>query len=92
MANKMTGTSDMKIQPVRIQVRTMMNKADLNRRFITFSSDIKNVGYIGCTDDGLLIISQDNGYLRIDWNDLDLFVEELTEYVDQLKLRKRAEA
>lgn len=76
-----------KLPPISLDTAMIMQSADLKNNLISFSSNIKGVGYIGSPGDGIVVVTNKNGYLRMSIDDMPTMLEELQEYYDQLKMR-----
>lgn len=78
-----------KLPPIFLDTAMIMQSADARNNLISFSSDIKGVGYIGSPGDGIVVVTNKNGYLRIGIDDIPVMLKELQEYYEQLKMRSR---
>lgn len=78
-----------KLPQIKIDLNMLMLAVESRKDLISFPSSIKGLGYVGCEDDGIIIVSSKQGYIRIDEDDIPAVVEELQEYHDQLKMRRK---
>lgn len=77
-----------RIPPVRIRVSDLMTAADVLSDVLTFDSSLKGVGY-AADRNGILIMTTDKGYLRVDIEDMETLLEELAYIKDDIKEWKR---
>ena len=78
-----------KLPQIKIDLNMLMLAVEARNDLISFPSSIKGLGYVGCKNDGIIIVSSRQGYIRIDEDDIPAVVEELQEYHEQLKMRRK---
>lgn len=76
-----------KLPRLTLNTSRIMQKAEHKKELVTFESEIPSTYYVGCPGDGIVVITGNNGYLRINESNIPQLIEELTEYADQLMVR-----
>lgn len=77
-----------KIQSIKINVENLLFSADMLKGILTYPSDIKGIGY-AASEEELLIITDNRGYLRINVDDIDNIVAEITSIAESVRERRR---
>lgn len=77
-----------KLPTLKLDVPTIILHAEARRDLVTFESEVTGVAYVGCVGDGITIVSTNNGFIRLNYEDISTIVEELKEYKSQLDTRR----
>lgn len=77
-----------KLPNIKLNLPRIMLTAEHKKDLVTFDSELPATHYVGCPGDGIVVITGTRGYLRIDQADIPQLIEELTEYADQLMVRR----
>lgn len=80
---------DCSLPKLKINVEALLRKAETKNIYITCESEMDGCGYISVEDEGVLVITRDDGYLRIPAENIKLFIEELTWIGENFSRRPR---
>lgn len=68
------------IPKVKLQMRTLMRKADMQSDICSYDSETSSPGHAAgyaADETGVLVMTTSNGYLRIPYEDIGTVIEEL---------------
>lgn len=88
--NKRKNESMAELPKLKINVERLLNKVETNKSiYVTYASEIEGCAYVAVAEEGVVVVTRDDGYLKIPASELESFVEEISWIEEDLKRRRR---